>query len=298
MDVSQEISIGALSRAVGIPIGTLRTWERRYGYPEPIRRPSGHRRYSVGIIPKLKLVKQLIGYGHKPSTLLPDSDDQLIGRLAAIVNPGPDSALAADRFAHWFASVQKFEADALTRSLQQTWSRVGSVDFLDQHLSPFLIEMGVRWRSNRIDIAEEHFASHVVVSFLSGLWRPITPTADGSVVVCATLPGEHHVIGLHMSAVALSLEGWDVRFVGADTPTEMIGRVVRSAGAIAVAIGTSSVASPTETTRGLNELYDWVDDEVAIWVGGAPSEPTGRAERIFNMSDLLERARHLERRQL
>ena len=30
----------------GVPEGTLRMWERRYGFPSPQRLPSGHRRYS------------------------------------------------------------------------------------------------------------------------------------------------------------------------------------------------------------------------------------------------------------
>ncbi len=37
------VSIGGLSRATGVPIETLRTWELRYGFPKSVRKPSGHR---------------------------------------------------------------------------------------------------------------------------------------------------------------------------------------------------------------------------------------------------------------
>ena len=37
-----RLSIGALARASYIPVTTLRTWERRYGYPVAERKPSGH----------------------------------------------------------------------------------------------------------------------------------------------------------------------------------------------------------------------------------------------------------------
>lgn len=40
------LSIGDLSRATGIPIGTLRSWESRYGFPAPRRLESGHRRHD------------------------------------------------------------------------------------------------------------------------------------------------------------------------------------------------------------------------------------------------------------
>ena len=43
-----ELSIGTLSSATGVPVDTLRTWERRYGFPAPVTRTGGsHRRYSV-----------------------------------------------------------------------------------------------------------------------------------------------------------------------------------------------------------------------------------------------------------
>jgi len=41
------LSIGDVVRATGISEATLRAWERRYGFPQPQREPSGHRRYAA-----------------------------------------------------------------------------------------------------------------------------------------------------------------------------------------------------------------------------------------------------------
>lgn len=41
------LSIGDLVERTGVPAGTLRSWERRYGVPDPGRAVSGHRRYSA-----------------------------------------------------------------------------------------------------------------------------------------------------------------------------------------------------------------------------------------------------------
>ena len=40
------LSIADVSTRTGIAIATLRAWETRYGFPEPQRLPSGHRRYD------------------------------------------------------------------------------------------------------------------------------------------------------------------------------------------------------------------------------------------------------------
>ena len=57
-EAGARLSIGALSRATGIPVETLRTWESRYGYPVPERRPSGHRVYPLESVPRLRRIAE------------------------------------------------------------------------------------------------------------------------------------------------------------------------------------------------------------------------------------------------
>ena len=150
MGNTPELSIGALSTAVGIPVGTLRTWERRYGVPKSDRLPSGHRRYSVDVVEKLLLVRDLLQRGHRPSALL-RSNVQELQRLRGAL--GGDMARSAvvrhragdGRFEEWFEALASADADALSRILHESWARYGYVSFLDDHLGPFLVEVGLRW---------------------------------------------------------------------------------------------------------------------------------------------------------
>jgi DICT domain-containing protein len=43
---SPKLSTAQLAARTGVPAGTLRMWESRYGFPAPARLPGGHRRYS------------------------------------------------------------------------------------------------------------------------------------------------------------------------------------------------------------------------------------------------------------
>jgi len=72
-------SIGAVARMLGIPPGTLRTWEERYGRPKPERSPGGHRLYSRDQIGQLRFVKAQIAAGVSPA----DAHRLLVERLAA-----------------------------------------------------------------------------------------------------------------------------------------------------------------------------------------------------------------------
>jgi DICT domain-containing protein len=51
-----NLSIREVARETGVSEGTLRMWETRYGFPEPERLPSGHRRYSDDDIVRVRQV--------------------------------------------------------------------------------------------------------------------------------------------------------------------------------------------------------------------------------------------------
>ena len=67
MSKSPVMSIGAVAKAVGLSEGTLRNWERRYGYPKPQRTDGGHRVYGQEVVDFLNLVARAIRLGHRPA---------------------------------------------------------------------------------------------------------------------------------------------------------------------------------------------------------------------------------------
>lgn len=41
-----SLTIGELAHRTGVPTTTIRSWEKRYGFPRPLRQSGGHRRYA------------------------------------------------------------------------------------------------------------------------------------------------------------------------------------------------------------------------------------------------------------
>ncbi len=58
-----ELSTAQLATRTGVPAGTLRMWESRYGFPAPARLPGGHRRYSERDVAAVADVVRLRGQG-------------------------------------------------------------------------------------------------------------------------------------------------------------------------------------------------------------------------------------------
>lgn len=55
---------GAAARLTGIPVQTLRVWERRYNIVGPRQSAAGQRQYSPDEVTRLTVIKQLVDLGH------------------------------------------------------------------------------------------------------------------------------------------------------------------------------------------------------------------------------------------
>jgi methanogenic corrinoid protein MtbC1 len=89
-------------------------------------------------------------------------------------------------------------------------------------------EIGVLWQQNRISIADEHQATAISQTVLAHLYRHL-PRAKPSQrrVVVACVEGEHHDMGGRIITDFLEMGGFDVRFLGANVPTDSLLDVLR-----------------------------------------------------------------------
>ena len=73
---------GAASRLCGVPVDTLRTWERRYSVVGPQLSEGRQRLYSAADIKRLTTIKQLVEMGHPIGTIASLDTDALLGMHA------------------------------------------------------------------------------------------------------------------------------------------------------------------------------------------------------------------------
>ena len=87
---------GAVARMLGMPVATLRIWERRYGLTQPELSPSGQRLYSTEDVRRLTVVKQLTELGHAIGSLAPLDMAQL-QRVASTHAHAQSATLKSER---------------------------------------------------------------------------------------------------------------------------------------------------------------------------------------------------------
>ncbi|MBA2725112.1 MAG: MerR family transcriptional regulator [Actinobacteria bacterium] len=57
--MADTFSVSEVSAVLGVSVPTLRSWERRYGWPRPTRTTGGHRRYSLQELDDLKRICEM-----------------------------------------------------------------------------------------------------------------------------------------------------------------------------------------------------------------------------------------------
>jgi MerR family transcriptional regulator, light-induced transcriptional regulator len=103
--------------------------------------------------------------------------------------------------------------------------------FIDTELhlvQPTFYRIGEGWQENKVSIAQEHLATVIAHSMLAREFAHAQPEprVDRKAVL-ACVEGNHHALGLQMVADAFELQGWEVRNIGANTPTSALVGFVR-----------------------------------------------------------------------
>lgn len=254
----ETLSIGAVVRLTGISADTLRTWERRYGFPTPQRNESGHRRYARREFERLVKVKGLVSQGHRPSEVIRMTEEDLVQAVGQAVASGPQQpvmhrGLDLSQRAHELClaillKVEKLQAQGIEQLLDRTWQEMGPRAAIEYVVIPTLAQVGLRWRTGRLGIHHEHLFSARMSSFLTQQWQPMSDRNCGPLVVMATPPGEEHELGLHIAAMMLALAGARILFLGQNTPSEAVLNGVHTSQADGVAVSVS-VQYPRSSTR-------------------------------------------------
>ena len=257
--------MAAVTRRTGIGQHTLRAWERRFGFPSPLRLTSGHRRYTEDQIDRLQLIVQALAQGHRAGDVVPLPT----ARLEALVGASRPRPQAEPTWeATLIQKAQGFEREGIVSELSHAYASLGVCTFLHERLVPLTSAIGTAWVEGRLGITHEHFLTEILEDTLRALRTPLEHSAQGRPVLLATLPHERHALGLQMAALITALAGRRLRILGVEVPAEEILAAAEKLDPIAVAISVSVDSASPETARSLTWLRARLPAHIALWVGG------------------------------
>ena len=136
-------------------------------------------------------------------------------------------------------------------------------------MSPALREVGERWASGNLSIAQEHLATSLVDGVMSIVRRGGTraPRRSRERILLAAVESEGHVVGLRMLADLAEGAGFDVRFLGPSVPGGGLVDIVRRHDPQVVGLSMTIGAPAWAIVHAVDTLAEGCPD-VALLVGG------------------------------
>ncbi len=245
-----SLTISAVSRRLGIPADTLRTWGRRYGLGPSEHQTGSHRRYTLIDVARLDYMSRLLANGIAPvdaarlaiaedveaATLLPlaraslkvvaDLDDENVISLT-----GPRASIRGLlRAANMMDSAK---CSAIIANLLKT---DGVVAAWTDVLCPVLAQLGDQWAKTGEGVEVEHLISEVVANELHKIVDARPDSLNARPVLLASAPHELHTLPLYAIAAGLAEQNISSQVMGARFPADALAAACKKIGPSAIVI--------------------------------------------------------------
>jgi methanogenic corrinoid protein MtbC1 len=267
------LNIAAVERDTGLSKAVLRMWERRYGFPLPVRDRQGDRRYSPELVENLRHAKRLIDCGHRPGTLFstptdrwPTSFASSAGRKSASLSQSSHESLA--EVENLLSLILAHELDALEGALVRQMLVQGVKGFVLGTLAPLIGRVGEAWHEGRLSVFEEHGFTELVQRFLREAVSRMVVGSAGPRILFLTAPNEQHGLGLLMAEVLFSASGARCVSLGTELPLIELHRAALAHRADVVALSFSAFYPIRQLPATLRRVRESLEPETELWVGG------------------------------
>lgn len=271
---SRLLPITSAEQETGLSKDLLRAWERRYGFPAPLRDAQGDRLYPPDQIRKLRLLSALTDRGERPAKLMALHEHELAARLAELregdagEDPAPDHP--GSDWSDWLEPVAQARPELLEARLGTEVIRFGLERFAIEVAAPLCAAAGLAWERGELAIHQEHLFSQVMARCLrQNIARIAVHSAGAPSVLLTTVPGEMHELGLLMVEAVLTTHGLHCVNLGTQMPLDDVVAAAAAHACTVVALSFSSSFNARLAAKAVTDLRKALPADIRIWAGGA-----------------------------
>jgi DNA-binding transcriptional MerR regulator/methylmalonyl-CoA mutase cobalamin-binding subunit len=275
--------IRAVAKRTGVPLDTIRAWERRYAAVTPQRGARG-RMYSEKEVRRLELLRDAVARGHAIGQIADVADDELtalLHRTDNIVDTGKGrrrNVRASDSIlAPLLQTIETFDYASADRELNRLSAAVANPrDIVHQIALPLMRLTGERWHEGRFAIAQEHMVTALLSGLLASMLRVYGNPNPKAKVLMATPENEHHGFGILAAAMLTAAKGLGALYLGTNLPSREVVLATRRTGADAVLLGGCG-AHRDRVITAMAEIRKGLGRRTHLWIGGTVDESVAEA---------------------
>lgn len=316
--IASHLTISAVERDTGLSKDVLRVWERRYGFPAPVRDGNGERLYPPKQVERLRTIRRLMDAGHRPGRLLALTEAELLAlsgprsKAAATARDGvaatfdDDGIASGNGVAALLAHARAGEDGLLAQALTASLLRDGLPAFVRDVALPLLHEIDdARLRGDMPGFSErlcreqirrtlQAARSLLALRTIAGADARQPPT----VALLATLPQDTDDLPLLAAEALLLGEGVRCLSLGTQTPVADIATAASELRVDVVVPSFAASLSPKVAIASLDALREALPQAMPVWaigelIGRLRREPSG-VTLIASVDEIVQHAsRHL-----
>ncbi len=209
-------SIKDLEQVSGIKAHTIRIWEQRYNFLQPLRTDTNIRTYNASELKIILNVSLLNKYGFKISHIDKMTPEQMEEKILSL---NQLDAVKERVINGLIKEMVSLNMGSFEKQLDIYIGQKGIERTVLEIVFPFLERVGVLWMTNHVNPAQEHLATNLLrQKLILGIEKlPAVLNQDTNVILFMP-EGEHHEIGLLLVYFLLKQQGVFVNYLGANVP--------------------------------------------------------------------------------
>lgn len=240
--VTTEFTVGTVARMLGIPVATLRSWNRRYDLG-PRRHLAGrHRHYTAADLAVATRMVDLVQAGATPASAAQAA--------RTILAPAPEPGEVGPVI----AAAEHMNVSRLLDLLSAHVTHHGVIPTWNSLCRPAFEHIVAEQQKGHGYIDVEHLLSWAITTSLHRCVPPLTEVDREPAVVLACTEGEHHVLPLEVLRAALAERGVAALLLGANVPGDALAQALSRRSRPAVVVLWSQT-SRTATLAGIDARH-------------------------------------------
>ena len=265
----RKYQIKDLERVTGIKAHTIRIWEKRYKILTPERSETNIRYYKDDDLKKLLNISLLLLQGSKISKLSELKDEE----INAQVNENLQKKIEIDKNSEPFLigltiAMVELNEEKFNQIYFKAIHKMGFHQTMMHLIYPFLIKIGLMWRTNEINPAQEHFMTNLIRSKMLSAIEDLPNVYTQKDQYILYLPqNELHETGLMFAHYLLKERGYKVIYLGQSVPFRDLKVLVEYAKPTHVMTILTSIQTAEAIKEIVNNSLDFFTSNKVVFVG-------------------------------